>query len=197
MTNKSLILIIVLLQVFLFGCKQKDAVCKQEISNFKLTNSKYLTNLDTINTVDSYKFRIHLKLNTTVIKNNTNTPCILSSKGIHTNIKELKITSNFKILNTEIGNPIDLNNFRIYACNLLVSNTYDDTTDSKNDRYKLNEWIDLLNTKNQEKGLKVSTDYYIEFIDKFQSAQNITFKFSLELVNGHVIDAETRPVNLI
>lgn len=197
MLNKSLILTIALLQIFLFGCKQKNSLCKQEISNFKLTNSKYLTHLDTINTVDSYKFRIHLKLNTAVAKSNVNTPCVLSSKGINTNIKELKITSNYKILNTEIGTPINLNHFRIYSCNLLVSNTYDDTTDSKNNRYKLNEWIDLLNTDDQEKALKVSTDYYIEFTDKFQSAKNITFKFSFKLVNGHVIDAETTPINLI
>ncbi|WP_299105866.1 hypothetical protein [uncultured Tenacibaculum sp.] len=186
---------IILLQL-LFACKN---YCTPEITGLNLTNSIFLTAIDSLKDVDVNSYRIKLRLNINEINKRQDKDCISRKKGLKSNIQELNIVSNANIFNTIAGEKIDLDNFRIYDYVGLISDDYGESIDSNYKRHRLSEWIDIINNDYRDKydsTFKFYNEFYIEFSTKNQSANNVKFKLTLTLMNGNVFEAETKPINI-
>jgi hypothetical protein len=203
MKKYAILLTIILLQLSFFGCKDDSGICFLGITNLKLTNAAYLEALNsTQSTVGSYEYRVILEFPDPETKQNPNgkpNSCVLSFDKLHTPVSDFSITSNVKLFNTTPGNPINLENFNIYQCRLLISETYTERDDVMNDRYSIKNWINLLNTGSEDKKhFKPFSESYIEFADKNEriEIEGMTLKFTIKLDDGTQFTAETRPINL-
>lgn len=203
MKKHVIILTIILLQLSFFGCKKDSDICFAGITSLKLTNADYLQALDSNQTtIGSYEYRVILEFPEPDTKPNPNgkpNACVISFDKLHTPVSNFSITSNVELFNTAAGNPIDLENFKIYQCRLLISETYTERDDAMNDRYTIKNWINLLNTGTEDKKyFKPFSKFYIEFADKNLRVQtkNMTLKFTIILNDGTRFTAETKPVNL-
>jgi len=203
MKNFKFLLLILLLQFSFVGCKDDSGICFLGITSLKLTNASYLTPADSsITSIDNYKYRVILEFPNPETKpkaNGEQNTCVLSFDKLHTSVSDFSITSNVKLLNTAPGNPIDLKNFNIYQCRLLVSETYSEKDDAMNNRYSSKNWIQLLNTGSEDKNyLKPFRAFYLEFADKNKriEAEGMTIKATITLKDGTRFTAETTPINL-
>lgn len=189
------IISIILLQS-LFACKNN---CTPDITGVNLTNSIFLTTIDSLKSVDANSYRIELRLDIDQINKRQDKDCIQGEKGLKSNIKELSIVSNANIFNTTTGEKINLDNFRIYDYVGFISDDYGEDIDANFKRYRLNEWIDMINNDYRDtydSTFKFYNNFYIEFSDKNQSANNVKFKLIVTLMNGNVFEAETKPINI-
>jgi len=185
MKKYVILLTIILLQLSFVGCKDDSGICLLGITSLKLTNAAYLEPLDnTQATVESFEYRAILEFPEPDTKPNPNgkpNACVLSFDKLHTPVSDFSITSNVKLFNTAPGEPIDLKNFNIYQCNLLLSGNYTERDDMMNTRYS-----------------KPFRKSYIEFADKNErvEVEGMTLKFTITLDDGTQFTAETTPVNL-
>jgi hypothetical protein len=203
MKKYTILLTIILLQLSFFGCKKDSGICFASITSLKLTNAAYLEALNSNETnVGSFEYRVILEFpdpNTKPLPNGKPNGCVLSFDKLHTPISDFSITSNVKLFNTEAGNPIDLENFKIYQCRLLISETYTEKDDILNDRHTIKNWINLLNRGSEDhKYFKPFRKFYIEFADKDLriQAENMTLNFTITLDDGMRFTSETTPINL-
>ncbi|WP_405292222.1 hypothetical protein [Algibacter sp. Ld11] len=203
MRKYVILLAVILLQLPFVGCKDDSGICLLGITSLKLTNAAYLEPLDnTQATVESFEYRAILEFPEPDTKPNPNgkpNACVLSFDKLHTPVSDFSITSNVKLFNTAPGEPIDLENFNIYQCNLLLSGNYTERDDMMNTRYSIKNWINLLNAGSEDKNFfKPFRKSYIEFADKNErvEVEGMTLKFSITLDDGTQFTAETRPVNL-
>ena len=202
MKKHAILLTIILLLLSFIGCKEDSAVCFLGITNLKLTNAAYLEPLDSTQaTVESFEYRVILEFpDPDTNPNEKPNACILSFDKLHTPVSNFSITSNVKLFNTTPGNPIDLDNFNIYQCRLLISENYTERDDAMNQRYSIKNWINLLNSGSESKKyFKPFKEFYIEFADKNQrlDIEGMTLKFSITLDDGTQFTAETTPINLV
>ncbi|KGK31334.1 hypothetical protein [Cellulophaga sp. E6(2014)] len=186
---------IILFQL-LFACKN---YCTPDITGLNLTNSIFLTAIDSLKSVDADSYRIQLRFNIKQINKKLDKDCFEGEKELKSNIQEIRIVSNTNIFNTLAGEEINLDYFRIYDYAGFISDDYGENIDANYKRHRLSEWIEIINKDHRDKydsSYKFYNNFYIEFFDKNQSANNVKFKLILKLMNGNVFEAETKPIDI-
>ncbi|MBA5792260.1 hypothetical protein H1R17_07910 [Flavobacterium sp. xlx-214] len=198
MIKRSVYLYITFLlcQVIIISCCPST-----KVFNFKL-NTLTIKNADLTNEVlengivnkNNYRIKCIMDVNAIQIASfNANT--IVSSayaftcdsdayKGLESPIVKFEIKCSQSLFGIPANVPLDLNNFQVYKIGF--------NTDSKNIRYSVDDWLKILN----EGKFNIAFEWYFECKKPITTEDNLQFYMTLELENGQIFQANTKPIKL-
>ena len=191
-----LYLIFLVCQVVIVSCCPTTSMFNFKLNTLKIENSDLINVVSENDLVNKNNYRIKCSMDVTAnqVTSDYVNSFIASSyaftcdsdgyEGLESPITRFEIRCNKSIFGTPPNIPLSLNNLQVYKDGFTV--------DSKNIRYSVNDWLKILN----EGKFNIAFEWYFEFVEPITSDDYLQFFIVLELENGQVFQANTKPVKL-
>lgn len=197
MIKKAFVIIsvIALIQLVIIACCPDSKTYYNRITAIEVENCNLQNELADSLIVPQNDFRIRLTIleetfaqlfNPSFVINSTYAlvDCEDNFVGLKSDITEFTITCNKDILNTKAGEPINYSKLNVYKIGFTV--------DSKNERKKISEWLDILNGG----GYLLAFEWYFEFNESINSEEFLKFKIKIKQEDGTEFELETNSVRI-
>lgn len=191
-----LYLIFLVCQVVIVSCCPTTSMFNFKLNTLKIENSDLINVVSENDVINKNNYRIKCSMDVTAnqVTSDYVNSFIASSyaftcdsngyEGLESPITRFEIRCNKSIFGTPPNIPLSLNNLQVYKDGFTV--------DAKNIRYSVNDWLKILN----EGKFNIAFEWYFEFVEPITSDDYLQFFIVLELENGQVFQANTKPVKL-
>lgn len=196
MIKKTFIIVgaIGLIQLILIACCPDPVTYYNRITDLEIANCNLSSELEDSSIISLENFRIRLIIQEETIAQTFNPSFLINSAyatscednfvGLKSDIVEFKITCNKDILGFQAGQPIDYNKIDVYKIGF-----YDD---SKNQRMKISEWLDIMNNG----GYLLAFEWYFEFKEAINKDDYFKFEILIKQENSSEFKVETNSIKI-